>query len=131
MDKENNEPNNTMNNKRPTPITDDAFDAYDRRACGSAGLRHKMAQLERERDEAREQLKRTLDELYEEQQSHGKTKGNLTERQIERDVWCLKYSKVVSENKAMREAIKKAHETLMLAPYRNDEALAKLQPFLA
>lgn len=109
-----------------------------------------MEQLERERDEAREQLKRTLDELYEEQQSHGKTKGDLTERRIERDVWCLKYSKVVSENKAMREAIKEAESVLknfhssypvergyVDGPCLKREdmeevkaALAKLQPFL-
>lgn len=31
---------------------------------------------------------------------------------------------------AMREAIKEAHEALMLAPYRDQEALAKLKPLL-
>lgn len=33
------------------------------------------------------------------------------------------------ELEAMREAIKEAYEALMLAPYRDQEALAKLQPF--
>lgn len=31
----------------------------------------------------------------------------------------------------MREAIKEAHEALMLAPYRDYQTIAKLQPFLA
>lgn len=42
--------------QRPTPETDDIFDAYARCACGTACVRAKMQQIERERDEAREQL---------------------------------------------------------------------------
>lgn len=42
--------------QRPTPETDDIFDAYARCACGTACVRAKMQQIERERDEAREQI---------------------------------------------------------------------------
>jgi len=31
-----------------TPISDDAFDAYARQACGTAWLKHKMAEMELE-----------------------------------------------------------------------------------
>ena len=34
--------------KRPTPRTDYAFDAYNRRACGSEFIRHEMQEMERE-----------------------------------------------------------------------------------
>jgi chromosome segregation ATPase len=37
---------------RPTPITDAAFEAFSRSACGTVYLCAKMAELERERDEA-------------------------------------------------------------------------------
>lgn len=43
--------------QRPTPETDEVFDAYARCACGTACIRVRMQLLERERDEAREQLK--------------------------------------------------------------------------
>lgn len=91
MDRENNEPNNTMN-ERPTPETDAAIHKSKKQPYRDFRARelHDFARkLERERDEAREQLK------------------------------------------AMRDAIKEAHEALMLAPYRDYETIAKLQPFLA
>ena len=34
------------------------------------------------------------------------------------------------ENAAMREAIKEAHEAIVLSPYPDADALSKLQPFL-
>lgn len=131
-------------NERSTPETQKAtFEILSSLQSETEKVVHAKtcAKLERERDEARKQLNCTLDELYEEQQSHGKTKGDLTERRIERDVWCLKYSKVVSENKAMREAIKEAHQAIKAVPIEYDprffragkwseEALAKLDPFL-
>jgi len=80
---------------------------------------------ERERDEARIHLRHTIDELADEQQAHGLTKGKLTECQM--------------EMAAMREAIKevslqltfaeKVSRTSVLHIYVYD-ALAKLQPFI-
>ena len=43
---------------------------------------------------------------------------------------CSKMADPAAEIAAMREAIREAYEALMLAPYRDQEALAKLQPFL-
>lgn len=89
-----------MKTPRPTPETDEVFDAYARCACGTACIRVRMQLLERERDEAREQLK------------------------------------------AMREAIKAAHDSLLECREQLDRmtqegikeratnTLAKLQPFL-
>lgn len=34
------------------------------------------------------------------------------------------------ENAAMREAIREAHEAIVLSPYPDADAIAKLQPFL-
>lgn len=44
--------------------------------------------------------------------------------------WTAECKSLRGRLEAMREAIKEAHEALMLAPYRDQEALAKLQPFL-
>lgn len=113
--------------------------------------REAVSSIERERDEARKQLNRTLDELYEEQQNHGITKGHLTECRMEANDWWSSHSHVKNENKAMREAIKEAESVLknLYSSYpvergyvdgpclkREDmeevkAALAKLQPFLA
>ena len=68
-----------------------------------------VEKLKRERDEARERA----------ESKHG--------------LWMSELNRVTTLEKqleAMREAIGVAHEALMLAPYRDQEALAKLQPFL-
>lgn len=98
-----------MNEQQPTPETDDIFDTYARCACGTACIRAKMQQIERERDEARRNA--------EVERLSGVAVVAMCKRQE-------------SEIEAMREAIKEAHEALMLAPYRDQEALAKLQPFI-
>lgn len=68
----------------------------------------------RERDEAREELQNWKPTSIHSCHSECKRPLCVANRQIA----------------AMREAIKEAHEALMLAPYRDQEALAKLQPFL-
>lgn len=125
-----------MNNKRPTPITDDTFDAYYRSACGTADLRDKMEKLERERDEAREKLSacaintnvRLFDlvrymrsELHEAQlitdkeyfwlcaeseMAHSPKGGSPSPRRLE------DYDKLREQMDAMRGAIKEAHKTV-------------------
>lgn len=93
-----------MQSERPAPITDVAFDDYDR---------HKMEHLER------------CSEL-----GYGKFFDMERERVV-----------ALEENKAMREAIKEAHEMIAehvevldwpaLNARKLITALAKLQPFLA
>jgi hypothetical protein len=46
--------------ERPTPITDAAFDAFSRGACGTAYLCAKMAELERENEALRAAIQETL-----------------------------------------------------------------------
>lgn len=48
----------------PTPRTDDAWDAYNRDACGLHYIAHKMRELERELAAANERIRR-LDGLAE------------------------------------------------------------------
>lgn len=109
-------------NERPTPETN-AFAylvgrelANNRRDLAAQAIAINelitthVAKIERERDEARETLRSAT-------QDHDRLlRENFAfEKQL----------------KAMREAIKEAHEALMLAPYRDYQTIAKLQPFLA
>jgi hypothetical protein len=59
---------------------------------------------------------------------------NLSERirpNSECSPWvCEEIKAIERENAAMREAIKEAHEAIVLSPYPDADALSKLQPFL-
>lgn len=121
-------------NERPTPETDEQINGKPcTRFAIMAGdsLRDALVpsefarKLERERDEARK-------DLAEERHAWEK----------EREDWQADYAAVATENKAMREAIKEAHQAIKAVPIEYDprffragkwseEALAKLQPFLA
>ena len=83
-----------------------------------------MAQLERERDRARKKLKKIKLELKESSDF-----ADLLYMLV--SYYLGEYKEAAKQMVTMRESIKEAHEALMLAPYRNDETLAKLQPFLA
>lgn len=114
----NNKPNNTMNNKRPTP-------------CGSAGLRHKMAQLERERDRARKKLKKIKLELKD-----ASDFADLLYMIV--SYYLGEYKEAAKQMVTMREALKGAHEAIALLNHLHcdgqsetaNAALAKLQPFI-
>lgn len=105
-------------NERPTPETTAAI--MESRGAWSFGLRHKMEQLERERDEARRNA--------EVERLSGVAVVAVCKRQE-------------SEIEAMREAIEAAHEMITehvealdwpaLNARKLTTALAKLQPFLA
>ena len=47
-----------------------------------------------------------------------------------RTVSCGQCNDYAAENKAMREAIREAHNAIKASPYPDQQALAKLQPFL-
>lgn len=108
--------------ERATPETTAAI--MDARGAWSFELRQKMEQLERERDKARS-------DLTEERHAWEK----------EREEWRVDCVGMVFENKAMREAIKEAHEMIAehvsatdwpaLNAQKLTAALAKLAPFLS
>lgn len=110
-----------MQSKRPTPETDEE----ERIDNGETQPILEFARrLERERDEAREELKATR-KLMEDA-----NRGAEWDAHINNSL-AGKLNEAQKEIKAMLEAIKEAHEALMLAPYRDYETIAKLQPFLA
>jgi hypothetical protein len=47
-----------------------------------------------------------------------------------RTVSCGQCNTLATENQAMREAIREAHNAIKTSPYPDQQALAKLQPFL-
>ncbi len=47
-----------------------------------------------------------------------------------RTVSCGQCNTLATENQAMREAIREAHNAIKASPYPDQQALAKLQPFL-
>lgn len=78
----------------PTPITDDAFDAYDREACGTSYIRHKMQQLEREnaalvkeREALKQEVKTTVELLEKTIPERNQLRATLAERDRELEHW--------------------------------------------
>lgn len=142
---------NTMNAtpSRPTPETDAAWASWP---YAGPGVHANFArELERERDEAREELQQWkmlhawggtpehIDQFIRGQQSriHEAQEIELVCEQLERE-----RDEAREQNQAMREAIKEAHEALKelrsfyiemtnLPPCAANAVLIKLQPFIA
>lgn len=120
-----------MNIQRPTPDTDAAFrDGYTFCREDMRPAVEFCANLERERDEAlesKDRISKRAEAIRCELVEKDKQLESLRKKLIESEVY---QAGLVADIEAMREAIKEAYEALMLAPYRDQEALAKLQPFL-
>jgi hypothetical protein len=94
-------------NDTPTPDTD-AF-ILSSVTKTDWNWRHFARKLERERDTALSLFK-----------SSERARASLNEA----------LDKVLAENTAMREAIREAHDAIKASPYPDQQALAKLQPFI-
>lgn len=126
---------------RPTPECDaNAFVASKAAAFGVrqivGGEHHGLydaiplklgEKLERERDTLLDQLEAQavqIEALRKERDEALALSKNYSER------WTAECKTLRDKIEAMREAIKEAYDALMLAPYRDQEALAKLKPLL-